>query len=93
MANAERTGLLSDLGKMFPPPPQDTPYYQALGRFIVAYAGCEIAIHQLARKLIGIRDNRARVICAGMRIGDVITRTPALLQAFHQDQKCRYHRN
>jgi hypothetical protein len=72
------SGLLSDLGKP-PPPPEDIPYYEALGRFIVAYAECEIAIHQLARRLTGIKDNRARVLFAGMRIGDVATRTRALL--------------
>jgi hypothetical protein len=84
-------GLLSlaDLGTRFPPPPEDTPYYTELGRFIVAYAGAEIAIHGLARKLTRLKDDRARILFAGMRIGDVATRMRGLLRLSNYGPKTK----
>ena len=59
--------------------PEDERYYASLGRFIVAYAAGEGAIHELARKLSGLKDEKARALFGGMRIGEVITKTRALL--------------
>lgn len=55
------------------------PYYQAIGTFIVAYAQCECTVHELARKLSGLKDEKARILFAGMRIGDLTTRLRGLL--------------
>jgi hypothetical protein len=82
---------LMNLGSLPPlvAPREDERYYAALGRFIVGYAGAEIAVHQLARKLSGLRDDRARVLFAGMRLGDAITRTRALLRLSKRTKKNR----
>jgi hypothetical protein len=72
-----------------PIPDPDTPYFEALGRFIVAYAGAEVAVHQLARKVSGLKDRRARVLFAGMRIGDVTTRMRALVRLSNRAPKIK----
>jgi hypothetical protein len=76
-------GLLSlaDLGKHYtPPPPSEKEYYEAIGQFIVAYAQAECVIHELARKLSGLKEDKARVLFAGARIGDIKTRILAMLR-------------
>jgi hypothetical protein len=65
-----------------PPEPinDDEQYYADLGRFIVAHAGVENSLHELARKLSGLKDEKARVLFSGMSIGQVNTRTRALIR-------------
>lgn len=63
-------------------PPQttdDEEYCAAIGKFIITYAGSEVTVHQIARKLSGVTDKKARLLFAGMRIGDVVTRVNSLL--------------
>jgi hypothetical protein len=43
---------------------EDTPYFAAVGRFIVEYAAAEAAAHLLARHLSGLSDEKARIISA-----------------------------
>lgn len=71
--------LGTELANRFKPPPEDDPYYTALGRFVVAHAGAETALHEFARKLTRLSDDRARILFAGSRIGDVVTRIRGLL--------------
>jgi hypothetical protein len=54
--------------------PDDTPYFAALGKFVTAYAVAESGVHRLARRLLKISDEKARILFAGARIGDVISR-------------------
>lgn len=61
-------------------PPDDSQYYEAIGRFIVAYAQTECILHELARKFSKLKDERARVIFSGMRLGDLTSRLRALLR-------------
>jgi hypothetical protein len=80
------------LGGLFEPPPplpDETQYYEAIGRFIVAYAACEGAIHQLARKLSGLKDNRARLVFARRHIGDVVDRARDLLKLSKRSPKIK----
>jgi hypothetical protein len=53
---------------------QDDLFYIAVGRLILAYAAAEAYAHLYLRFLSGISDKRARVIFAGMRLGDIKTR-------------------
>jgi hypothetical protein len=59
---------------------EEARYFEAIGRFIVAYAAVESIIHQLARKLSGLKDEKARILFAGMRIGDLVSRTRGILR-------------
>lgn len=68
---------------------EDNRYYAAVGRFIIAYAGAEAAVHLVARKLLQIRDDRARVVFGGMRIGDVVSRVRALLKLSKRSEKIK----
>ncbi len=72
-----------------PPPPSDEQFYAALGRFIASYAAVEVVIHQLARKLSNLKDDKARVLFGGMRLGDVTSRTRALLKLSNRSQKIK----
>jgi hypothetical protein len=71
-------GLLDLLG----PAPFDESgqNYEAVGRLITAYANAEGALHQLARHLTGLSDDKARVLFAGMRVGDITDRIRALVR-------------
>jgi hypothetical protein len=66
---------------------EDEPYFAALGRFIVAYALAESSVHQLARKLSGLNDHKARVIFGGMRVVDIIDRIRRLLKLAKRSKK------
>jgi hypothetical protein len=77
-------GLLDYAGGLQPfitpfAPSTDDEYYAAIGKFIINYASAEVTIHQLARKLSGVTDRKARLLFAGMRIGDVTGRIYSLL--------------
>ena len=52
----------------------DKAHFQALGNFVMAYSNAEGMVHVLARKMSGLTDEKARVLFAGMRLGDVIDR-------------------
>ncbi|HEX3484266.1 MAG TPA: hypothetical protein VHT51_04350 [Micropepsaceae bacterium] len=54
--------------------PKEPQYYEALGRFVTSYARAEASIHLLVRSMSGLHDEKARVIFAGMRLGDLIDR-------------------
>jgi hypothetical protein len=74
-------GLLAGFG---PPPPStddDTAYFAALGKFIVAYALAESAVHMLAGKALGVKDKKARIVFAGARLNDVATRLRSLIES------------
>jgi hypothetical protein len=60
---------------------EDDANYTAIGKFIVAYASAENSVHLLARKLTGLNDDKARLLFGGARIGEVVTKTRALLRA------------
>jgi len=54
--------------------PRDNAHYEALGRFIAAFASAESILHVIARKLSGLSEERARVIFGGLRLSDVTDR-------------------
>ena len=58
----------------------DEPYYAALGKFIAAYALAEAGVHVLARIVVGIGDEQARVVFGGMRRQDLTERIKKLLR-------------
>lgn len=62
------------------PPPEDDPYFAALGRFITSYAAAEGYVHELARSLSRLSDQRARVVFGGMRLGDLSDRIRGLMR-------------
>lgn len=64
----------------------DSPHFEALGRFIVAYANAETAVHLLARRLSGLSDTKARAVFGGMRLTDVIDRLRAIARADKLDR-------
>jgi hypothetical protein len=59
----------------------DTPHFEAVGRFISSFASAEAAAHALARKLSGLTDKKARVIFGGMRLGDITDRMRGMMLA------------
>jgi hypothetical protein len=68
-------GLFSDLvgsAESVPAIKDDTPHYEAVGRFVTSFAGAEGAVHMLARHLSGLPDQKARIIFGGMRLNDVM---------------------
>jgi hypothetical protein len=90
MAEIPKMGLLSlaNLGSHYtPPPPSEHEYYQRVGEFVVAYAQAECIIHELARKLSGLKEDKARAIFAGSRIGDLKTRILAMLRLGKRGKK------
>lgn len=52
----------------------DKAHFQQLGNFVIAYSNAEGMVHVLARKMSGLTDEKARILFAGMRLGDVIDR-------------------
>jgi hypothetical protein len=52
-------------------PRQVAPFFESIGRFIAAYALAEAGVHQVARKLSGLSDEKARTIFGQMRFGDL----------------------
>jgi len=84
---AEANPFDSVLEQLNPPPPipADAPHYEAVGRFITGYANAEAAVHMLARRLLDVSDDKARVIFAGMRIADLTDRIRGMMQTDKAD--------
>lgn len=61
-------------------PPEDIPYFTAVGRLIVNYADAENAINMAARRLSGLDDPAARILFAGMRFGELSERLRGLIR-------------
>jgi hypothetical protein len=59
----------------------EAEYFESLGRFIASYASAEASIHELARFLSKLSEEKARVIFAGMRLGDLADRIRAMARA------------
>jgi hypothetical protein len=78
---------LADLGKYYeiPPGESEAEYFESLGRFIAAYANSEATVHELARFLSKMSEEKARVIFYGMRLADLADRIRAMLRADHID--------
>lgn len=60
--------------------PDESALYEAIGRFITAFAGAEAGVHLIARKLSRLDDEIARALFAGMRLSDMTERVRALLR-------------
>jgi hypothetical protein len=58
----------------------DKTHFEALGRFLSAFANAEGASHVIARKLSGLSDEKARLVFGGMRLTDITDRIRAFLQ-------------
>jgi hypothetical protein len=71
----------------FYPKEDDTPYYAAIGKFVVQYAAAEGAAHMLARRLTKLKDDKARILFAGMRSADLIDRIRGLWRLSKHSQK------
>ena len=61
-------------------PKSEAEHYEAVGRFITAFATAEAAVHILARKLTGLPDETARALLSGMRLSDVTDRIRAMMR-------------
>jgi hypothetical protein len=70
-----------------PPFDESSQNYEAVGRLITAYANAEGALHQLARHLTGLSDEKARVLFAGMRVSDITDRVRALVRLNKTDSE------
>jgi hypothetical protein len=68
--------------------------YAELGRFITDFGRTESLLHLLLRKLTGMSDKAARIICAGMRNSDLIKKLRGLLEIddTNKDKKARLER-
>jgi hypothetical protein len=66
-------GLFDELMGPSPVPEikDDTPHYEAVGRFVTTFATAEASVHMLARHLSGLSDEKARIIFGGMRLPDI----------------------
>jgi len=71
-------------------PPEDEPFFAALGRFIASYAIAEHQVHLLARHLTRLNDAKARIIFSGMRLNDLAERIRGLLRTTRATEK-RYN--
>lgn len=78
---------LGSVFRPFMPPPEDDPYFAALGRFITSYAGAEGYVHELVRKLSRLSEPRARVVFGGMRLGDLSERIRGLMRVSNAGAK------
>jgi len=67
-------------------PSNEKTHYEALGRFLAAFAIAESGVHIMARKLSGLSDDRARIIFAGFRLADLIERIRGLIQLERNSQ-------
>lgn len=65
--------------------PDESTLYEAVGRFITAFAGAEAGVHLIARKLSRLDDEVARAIFRGMRLTDMSERARALLRIEPED--------
>jgi hypothetical protein len=53
---------------------ESTALYEAVGRFVTAYANAETAVHMVARHLSGLSDQKARVTFSRMGLNEVTER-------------------
>jgi len=83
------TNWAEGLQKVLDPSSDDKPYYEAIGRFVVAYAQLEGVLHTLARRLSGLKDDKARIVFSGMRLGDLNTRIRGLLRVTKRSPKVK----
>jgi hypothetical protein len=60
--------------------------YEAIGRFVTAFASAEAGVHLIARKLSGLDDEIGRALFKGMRLTDMIERVRALLRIEPEDR-------
>lgn len=60
--------------------PDEDYAYALMGRFMAEYARAEAYVHYLARCRSGLDDNIARVVFAGMRLGDLTERLRGLMR-------------
>ncbi len=60
---------------------EDQKHFAAIGQFITAYSLAEAIVHSVARQFSGIDDELARIIFAGMRLGDVAERLRGLTRS------------
>lgn len=70
--------LLANFAKQRQKPDEDRTF-AAFGRFIASYALAEAGFHIAARSFSGMPENKARIVFAGMRLGDVIERVLRLV--------------
>jgi len=80
---------LSQQARSHPPPPSEKDYYATIGEFIVSYAQAECLVNQLGRKLSGLKEDKARILFAGMRFGDMKSRILAMLRISKRTQKTK----
>lgn len=79
-------GLMNALAPK-PTPPTEQDYFAAVGKLITDYASAEQAVHTLVRRLSKLTDEKARIIFAGMRIGEIADRIRGLLRVSKASQK------
>jgi hypothetical protein len=78
-AAAQALGLID-------PPSNDKTHYEALGRFLAAFANVEGILHVVARKLSGLSEEKARIVFASMRLSDVTDRIRNFIQLDRADK-------
>src|SRR5947208_2703439 len=83
ISSAPISSLPDELYKYFPIPPEESEaaYFEPFGRFIASYSLAESGVHEVARSLSTLSEKKARVIFAGMRLGDLADRIRAMLRA------------
>lgn len=81
---AENLGFYTQIAKALE---DNTPYFAALGRFVVEYAGAEIALHELARKLSDLSAEKAEIIFGKMRRKDIADRICHLMKLDKADNE------
>lgn len=59
---------------------EDAAHYEAVGRFVTAYANAEASVHMLARRLSGLSDEKARIVFGGMRLPDISGRVREMMK-------------
>jgi hypothetical protein len=82
-AAAQALGLIK-------PVSNDQTHYEALGRFLAAFANAEGASHVLVRKLSGLTDEKARLLFSGMRLADIAERIRGLVQTERVAEKSNF---
>src|SRR5690348_5317017 len=63
-------------------PEEEAAYFESLGRLVAAYAAAEASVHQLVRKLSSLSEEKARIIFAGMRLGDLSERIRGIIRLY-----------
>jgi hypothetical protein len=63
-------------------PEEEAAYFESLGRLVAAYAAAEASVHELVRKLSSLSEQKARIIFAGMRLGDLTERVRGIIRLY-----------